>query len=217
MPLTELLSSAKSHRFDQPLLPKRFRHRFRLDGISLLLGFIAGLSLSLALPISTSFAQDPALVECIKQQVDQGVDPDAALAECKQILSDPPPAPLEPPPTLPPASGNPTLPPVSPRRSPGEILPNGAVYLGNVFGFEANTDDLKRAIGDLPLLDNMQSFPDYQRMVNLINGYPEDVKAEAREVIRKALAGELDGPMPNNTRWVLQRFLAFKTYGTVVI
>lgn len=165
------------------------------------------------------WAQDPALIECIRQLTAEGFEPDPALLECKSRLENPTPIPAAPetPVALPPSDGVLLTPPQ--RRQVGDRLPNGAVYLGNVFGFEANTDDLKRAIGDLPLLDNMKAFPEHDRMVRLINGYPPSVIEEARRVIDSALSGQLspDQAMPNNTRWVLQRFLTFKTYGYVVI
>jgi len=167
-----------------------------------------------------SWAQDPALIECIKQLTAEGFEPDPALLECKSRLENPTSIPTlsETPVAVPPPDNGLLLTPPR-RRQVGEVLPNGAVYLGNVFGFDANTDDLKRAIGDLPLLDNMKVFPEYDRMVQLIEEYPPSVVEEARQVIDSALAGQLspDQSMPNNTRWVLQRFLTFKTYGYVVI
>ena len=179
-----------------------------------------GLSLGVilyTLMIQPTWAQDPALIECIRQLTSEGFEPDPALLECKNRLENPPAA-VEPAAPLPPPDNGLLLTPPR-RRQVGEALPNGAVYLGNVFGFEANTDDLKRAIGDLPLLENMQEFPEYERMQRLIADYPPSVVAEARQVIDSALAGQLSSEqaMPNNTRWVLQRFLTFKTYGYVVI
>lgn len=179
-----------------------------------------GLSLGVilyTLMVQPIWAQDPALIECIRQLTAEGFEPDPAFLECKDRLDNPPAAASTPAP-LPPADNGFLLTP--PRRlQVGDALPNGAIYLGNVFGFETNTDDLKRAIGDLPLLDNMKEFPEYERMQKLISDYPPGVIDEARGVINSALSGQLspDQAMPNNTRWVLQRFLTFKSYGYVVI
>jgi len=100
------------------------------------------------------------------------------------------------------------------RYEAGAVISPGVVSLGNIAGFEANTDDLKRAIGDLPLLDNQAAFPDYAKMSMQIAAYPKSIKNEARQLINSALKGKVV-TIPNNTRRVLQRYLKFRAYGRV--
>ncbi|WP_218082530.1 zinc ribbon domain-containing protein [Anthocerotibacter panamensis] len=109
--------------------------------------------------------------------------------------------------------------PILPVRSsaePGTELRPGVAFLANVNGFNANTDDLKRAIGDLPLLENQQKFPDYAKLSGLISAMPPKLKAQARQVIAETLAGKFQG-IPNDVRIVLIRYLKFKTYGKIKV
>jgi hypothetical protein len=84
---------------------------------------------------------------------------------------------------------------------------------------DANTTDLKIAIGDLPMPAELQMLEDYSRFQALIEQYPTAVLEEARQVIQVAEAGELrsDIPMPNNTRRILWRYLSFRTYGRLIL
>ncbi|NJK62834.1 MAG: hypothetical protein HC921_09265 [Synechococcaceae cyanobacterium SM2_3_1] len=105
------------------------------------------------------------------------------------------------------------------RLRPGDPLLDQSIYLGGLNGIDANTTDLKIAIGDLPMPTELQTLADYPRFQALIQQYPAAVLQEARQVIQVAEAGELrsDVPMPNNTRRVLWRYLSFRTYGRLIL
>ncbi len=174
----------------------------------------------LAFPLET-LAQDPALLECIEVEVARGTNPDEALQLCKdKIFPSPsesvPPTPVSPP--TPSPAQNSFSPPAQ-RLRPGDPLPDQSIYLGGLNGIDANTTDLKIAIGDLPMPAELQTLEDYSRFQALIQQYPATVLEEARQVIRVAEAGELrsDVPMPNNTRRVLWRYLSFRTYGRLIL
>ncbi len=99
---------------------------------------------------------------------------------------------------------------------PGTELQSGVYFVANVNGFNVNTDDLKRAIGELPLLENQKQFPDYNKLTQLISKMPPKVRNQARRVIDETKRGQFKG-IPNDVRVVLIRYLRFKTYGKIKV
>ncbi|MBC7880959.1 MAG: tetratricopeptide repeat protein [Anaerolineae bacterium] len=84
--------------------------------------------------------------------------------------------------------------------------------LVNIAGFNTNTDDLKRVIGDLPLLVNYAQYPDYGKMQKYIKNIPPKVRTQARRTIADALSGK-PVQLNNDLRRILFAFMRFKTYG----
>jgi tetratricopeptide (TPR) repeat protein len=84
--------------------------------------------------------------------------------------------------------------------------------LGNIAGFDTNTDDLKRVIGDLPLLANYVQYPDYGKMQKYVKNISPKVRTQARRAIADALSGK-PVQLNNDLRRILFAFMRFKTYG----
>ncbi|WP_287130257.1 hypothetical protein [Candidatus Cyanaurora vandensis] len=103
------------------------------------------------------------------------------------------------------------------RTDPSTPLGPGVASLGNLYGFNANTDDLKRAIGDLPLLENQKSFVGYGQMLQQIQIVSPAQRKSARRVSQDALDGGKFRGIPNDVRRILIRYLTFKSYGRSVL
>jgi tetratricopeptide (TPR) repeat protein len=84
--------------------------------------------------------------------------------------------------------------------------------LGNIAGFDTNTDDLKRVIGDLPFLANYVQYPDYAKMQKYVKNISPKVRTQARRAIADALSGK-PVQLNNDLRRILFAFMRFKTYG----
>jgi hypothetical protein len=124
--------------------------------------------------------------------------------------------------TLPPTFDSPTLPTQPSQQQPPVISTaptqpsttghTDVAPLANIAGFDTNTDDLKRVIGDLPLLVNYTQYPDYAMMQKYIKNISPKVRVQARQTIADALSGK-PVQLNNDLRRILFAFMRFKTYG----